>query len=92
MRDQSLQLTGTTADGKMIYALFDPASEKAQTTADAADASRPPHQTAASALIDPVAFAIGKDGTIWGISHVAKGSPEVEIVQLSANASKPWRP
>ena len=31
MRDQSLQLTGTTADGKMIYALFDPASEKVST-------------------------------------------------------------
>ena len=86
MRDESLQLTGTTADGKIIYALFDPASEKLST--DGCPRTEPAAaSTAASALIDPVDSAIGKDGTIWGISHVAKGSPEVEIVQLSANAS-----
>ncbi|MGH8162904.1 MAG: hypothetical protein ACREP1_01060, partial [Rhodanobacteraceae bacterium] len=36
-----------------------------------------------AAFIGPIDTALGKDGTIWGISHVAKDSPHLEIVQLS---------
>ena len=35
------------------------------------------------ALIDPLSFATGKDGTIWAIDHPAKGSSDLEVKQLS---------
>ena len=35
-------------------------------------------------LIDPIACASGKDGTLWIIDRVAKGSAETEVEQFSA--------
>lgn len=81
VRDNLLALAATTADGKSAAFVFDPAGGKLVPAAAPSAPNDP--QKFAAAFIDPLATAPGKDGTIWGISHVAKGGPEVEIVQLA---------
>ncbi|HEY2799660.1 MAG TPA: hypothetical protein VGI85_03635 [Chthoniobacterales bacterium] len=83
-RGNLLLLTATAADGKVVQLTFDPSTEKLEPT-PATPTEQPDLNKYAAALLDPVAIANGKDGTVWAINHVAKGSPEVEIVQLSAN-------
>ncbi|MGH7938491.1 MAG: hypothetical protein ACRD5Z_26415, partial [Bryobacteraceae bacterium] len=83
-RGKFLLLTATAADGKVVQLAFDHATDKLQPT-PAAPMAQPAASKYAAASIDAVAIANGKDGTIWAINHVAKDSPEVEIVQLSAN-------
>ena len=81
VRDNLLALAATTVEGKSASFVFDPAGGNLAPAAAAALPNETPKF--AAAFIDPLATALGKDGTIWGISHVAKGGPEVEIVQLA---------
>ena len=83
-RGNFLLLKATAADGKVVQLSFDPATDRLQPT-PATPIDQPDVSKYAAALLDPVAIANGKDGTVWAINHVAKGSPEVEIVQLSSN-------
>jgi hypothetical protein len=81
-----LELTATAADGKEVRLSFDPAGETLSPTGPA-PMEPAVAQKFAGALIDPVDTAAGKEGTLWAISHVAKGSAEVEIVQLATASS-----
>jgi hypothetical protein len=80
-----LQLTGTAADGKEVHLLFDPATGKLDPTEPA-----PPEQLDRAkyegALITPIALTAGRDNTVWAITHVARDSSELQVVQLSADA------
>lgn len=82
VRDNLLQLNATTADGNQGLFDFVPATGKLT------GAIAPSHPAAspndAGLLIDPVASATGKDGSVWAISHLSRDSAQVEIVQLSA--------
>jgi hypothetical protein len=78
--DSSLRLTTTLAGGATSSFLFDPATGMLAAT-DAPAAKSP---SSSAALIDPVAVAPGRDGTIWAISHAAKNSAALEIVQLAS--------
>jgi hypothetical protein len=85
-QDTSLQLVATAADGKAVNLLFDPATEQLTPT------SVPPPAapvSSAAMFIEPLDLANGKDATVWAISHVAKGSPEVEIVQITGKSATP---
>lgn len=81
-RDKLLELAATTPDGKAARFLFDPATEKLTTTQEPSQPAAAPNNP--RLLIDAVPCANGRGGTIWAISHLSKGSPEVEIVQLSS--------
>ncbi|HEX3817955.1 MAG TPA: hypothetical protein VHW03_06685 [Chthoniobacterales bacterium] len=84
-RAKMLQLTGTAADGKEVHLLFDPATGKLDPTEPA-----PPEQLDRAkyegALITPIALTAGRDNTVWAITHVARDSSELQVVQLSVDA------
>ncbi len=84
--DGSLCLETTMPGGRSAQFLFEPATGKLRPSDRVApEPFEPPDgATFADARIDPIAFTRGKAGTLWVISRLNKGAPQVEIVQLSA--------
>ncbi len=80
MGDNKLLLETETPAGKRNF-LFDLATEKL-TMSELLLPAQPPASSAT--LVEPVASASGKDGTVWAIDHVSKGSSALQVVQLSA--------
>ncbi len=87
-QDRFLWLRATAADGKMLELLF--------TTATGKFEPAPPLPPAefdlakhAGPLIDPIAIVKGRNETVWTISHLAKGSPEVQVAQMAVDAQAP---
>lgn len=83
----ALRLEGTMPDGRSAQFLFNLASAQLRSSDPIAWPSVEPTERGkvAQALIDPVDIAIGKGGTLWAISHLAKNLPGLVIVQISAN-------
>lgn len=80
----SLRLTASTPDNKTAQYLF--AGGTLQPTPPLPRNAVEPIDQNQAVLIDPVAVAAGRDGTVWAISHVAKDNPEAEVVQLAPRA------
>lgn len=83
--DDGLRLEGTKSDGQSAQFLFHPASEQLRAADPIPWPSVEPMSRAkiSQALIEPIDLAIGKGGTAWAITHLAKGSPALAVVQVS---------
>lgn len=81
----TLRLEGATADGHTGQFVFDRAKEQLRPAEPSPWPSLEPTDRAhvAQALIDPVDVAVGREGTVWAISHLAAGAPGVAIVQVA---------
>ncbi len=85
--DDALYLTATSADGSSGEFRYDAAQEKlSPSTSPAPTPESSVPAFAQAALIEPVATAPGKDGSVWAITHVASGQPTLQVVQAAASA------